>query len=78
MSKASCCGLSYMGENHNPVHIAKYCRNCGYVYAFEHEVFHDLSKQLETIRGMCGNPDAVDACRLISKRLDKIIKEIAR
>ncbi|MCA9381769.1 hypothetical protein KC678_05875 [Candidatus Dojkabacteria bacterium] len=33
----------------------------------------DLIKQLQTIRGMCGNPDAVDACHLINKRLGKII-----
>jgi hypothetical protein len=29
----------------------------------------NTAKQLETVRGMCDNPDSVDACGLISKRL---------
>ena len=32
-----------------------------------------LKKQMETIGGMAGNPDAKEGCRLICKRVNKVL-----
>ena len=48
MSFTKCCNLRYIGENHNPVRTATYCRNCGEIYEF-HDI-EKLKKENETYK----------------------------
>lgn len=52
MDKTTCCNLGYIGENHNPVHTATYCRNCGHIHSFNQkdEQIKILREALEDIK----------------------------
>ena len=45
MSKTTCCGLRYIGENHNPIRPDGYCMNCGF-----HPKVKELEEKLEKLK----------------------------